>query len=337
MTPLSEQQRLFLVESTQMYAPWIQARQHLDSYKYGMKWVNSKGKEYLYRVHDARGNAKSLGPRSPETESIYQSFMDGRARAKERVKSLDARMLLQARLNKAVNLGRLPAVVGEILQAVDSSKAREDFRVIGTHAIYAYESMSGVHLKMELLASGDIDLLYDPRKKLSLVAKNLNGSGLLGLLRKVDSSFEIADQQAFRAVNKSGFMVDLIMPVRDMRHPEKIVFADDDMEAAEVPNLQWLANSPCVDSVIIASNGMPVRARVPDPRAFAVHKAWLSGQPERDPVKKPRDLAQARMVFELIREYLPTYPLEAGHMRYFPKEVLQNELPLVEATSPKQA
>lgn len=331
MTPLGEQQRLFLVESTQMYSPWVQARQHLDSYKYGMKWVTSKGKEYLYRVHDAVGNAKSLGPRSPETESIYQSFMDGRLRAKERASGLDDRMKLQARLNKAVNLGRLPMVVSEILQAVDASKAREDFRIVGTHAIYAYESMSGVHLKMELLASGDIDLLYDPRKKLSLVAKKLNGNGLLGLLRKVDSSFEIVNHEAFRAVNKTGFMVDLIMPARDIRHPEKVVFAKGDIEAVEaeaveVPNLQWLANSPCVDSVIISSNGMPVRARVPDPRAFAVHKSWLSQQTDRDPVKKPRDLAQSKMVFELIREYLLIYPLESVHLRYFPKEVIQNEL-----------
>jgi hypothetical protein len=195
MIPLNEQQRLFLVESTQMYVPWIQSRQHLDSYKYGMKWVTSKGKEYLYRVHDAVGNAKSLGPRSPETEFIYKSFMEGRLRARERASGLDERMKVQARLNKAVNLGRLPLVVSDILKILDSSKVREDFRVVGTHAIYAYESMSGVHLKMELLASGDVDLLYDPRKKLSLVARNLNGNGLLGLLRKAGHWFSLTNLQ----------------------------------------------------------------------------------------------------------------------------------------------
>lgn len=326
MIPLNEQQRLFLVESTQMYVPWIQSRQHLDSYKYGMKWVTSKGKEYLYRVHDAVGNAKSLGPRSPETEFIYKSFMEGRLRARERASGLDERMKVQARLNKAVNLGRLPLVVSDILKILDSSKVREDFRVVGTHAIYAYESMSGVHLKMELLASGDVDLLYDPRKKLSLVARNLNGNGLLGLLRKADASFDILDHETFRAINKTGFMVDLIIPTRDMRHTEKVTFANYDIEAVEVPNIQWLINSPSVDSIIIASNGMPVRVRVPDPRAFAVHKSWLSRQTNRDPVKKPRDLAQAKMIIELIHEYLPTYPLNVEHMRYFPKEILHNEL-----------
>ena len=322
MTPLNEQQRLFLVESSQLYAPWAQARLHLGSYKYGMKWLTSKGRDYLYRVVDASGNARSLGPRNPETEALYKSFTEGWSRAKERFSGLNERLVLQARLNKAVNLGRLPVVVSEILQAVDLSKARDDFRVVGTHAIFAYESMAGVHLRMELLASGDVDLLYDPRKKLALVAKHLDGNGLLGLLRKVDSSFDVFDQEPFRAVNKKGFMVDLIIPHRDMRCAEKVAFAEGDLEAIEIPNLHWLANAPCVDSVVISSNGMPVRVKVPDPRAFAVHKSWLSQQIDRDPVKKPRDLAQSKMVFDLLQDYLPTYPLDARDMRYFPKDIL---------------
>jgi hypothetical protein len=335
MIPLNDQQRLFLVESTQLYAPWVQARQQLASYKYGMRWKTSKGKEYLYRITDASGNARSLGARSPETEKVLASFMDGWARAKDRFDGLDERITLQARLNKAVNLGRVPVVVSEILQAVELSRARDDFRMVGTHAIYAYEAMAGVHLRMDLLASGDVDLLYDPRKKLSLVANNLDGNGLLGLLRKVDSTFDIVDQELFRAVNKKGFMVDLIIPSRDMQQADSVTFAENDLKAVEVPNLHWLANSPYVDSIIIASNGMPVRAKVPDPRAFAVHKSWLSQQPDRDPVKRPRDLAQSKMVFELIREYLPTYPLDVNAMRYFPRAVLEREI--VMATNPDQS
>lgn len=326
MTPLNDQQRLFLVESTQLYAPWIQARQQLASYKYGMRWVSSKGREYLYRVTNASGNARSLGPRSPETEKIFASFREGWARAKDRFSGLDERIALQARLNKAVNLGRVPVVVSEILQAIDLSRARDDFRMVGTHAIYAYESMSGVHLRMDLLASGDVDLLYDPRKKLSLVANNLDGNGLLGLLRKVDSSFDIVDKEPFRAITKKGFMVDLIIPRRDPRQAEEVTFAENDLKAVEVPNLHWLVNSPCVESIIIASNGMPVRAKVADPRAFVVHKSWLSQQPDRDPVKRPRDQAQSKMVFDLIREFLPTYPFDVQAMRYFPRTVLENEI-----------
>ena len=98
------------------------------------------------------------------------------------------------------------------------------------------------------------------------------------------------------------------------------------MQAVEVPNLQWLANAPAIESIAIASNGMPVRLRVPDPRAFAVHKAWLSGQLDREPVKKARDLAQSRMVYALTEAHLPLYPFEPQYMRYFPKAVLSRLL-----------
>ena len=299
----------------------MQAIHHADSFKYGMKWLTVKDRDYLYRVTDARGNAKSLGLRSPKTEALFEEFNAARARAKERLVALDVRVKSQARLNKAVFLGSFPTIASEILHALNLSQARDDFRLVGTYAIYAYAAMAGTQLKMELLASGDIDLLYDHRKQLSLVSKHLEGNGLLGLLRKVDKSFDISNRETFRAINKTGFMVDLITPVRDMRENEIIKFACDDLEAVEVPNLHWLANSPCVESVIIAANGMPVNARVPDPRAFVIHKAWLSQQKDRDPVKKPRDLSQSKMVLTLLNEYLPQFPFQKDQMRYFPNAI----------------
>ena len=295
MNPLTDQQRLFLVESTQLYEPWVKAIQHAASFKYGMKWMTVRGKDYLYRLTDAKGNGKSLGPRSPATEAMFNEFNEARIRAKDRLASLDDRIKSQARLNKAVFLGRLPNIVGDILHALNLSQAHDDFRLVGTYAIYAYEAMAGVQLKMELLATGDVDLLYDSRKSLSLASKNPEGNGLLGLLRKVDKSFEISDMETLRVINKTGFMVNLITP---------------DLEAVEEPNLYWLANAPCHDIAVITANGMPVNARVPDPRAFVIHKAWLSQQKNRDPVMKQRDFSQSKMVFDLIADYLPQYPFE---------------------------
>lgn len=321
MKPLTDQQRLFLVESTQLYAPWVAAIHHAESFKYGMKWMTVREKDYLYRLTDAKGNGKSLGPRSIATEALFTEFTEARIRAKDRLASLDERIKSQARLNKAVFLGRLPTIVGDILHALHVSKAHNDFRMVGTHAIYAYEAMAGVQLNMDLLATGDVDLLYDSRKSLSLVSKNLEGNGLLGLLQKIDKSFEISEKETFRAINKTGFMVDLITPARDMRDNEILKFSENDLEAVEVPNLHWLANAPCHDVVNISSNGMPVNARVPDPRAFVIHKAWLSQQKDRNPVKKPRDFSQSQMVFKLITDFLPQHPFKQNQMRYFPKAV----------------
>ena len=257
MVPFTDQQRLFLVESEQIYRAWEAAvRQHAQ-YRYGMKWLKSGGKAYLVRLADARGNGRSLGPRNAQTEAVYAAFNEGKSRSLERVKSLTARLREQARLNRAIGIGRLPTVIGEILGALNVAGVGADFRVIGTHAIFGYEAMAGVQCRMELLASGDVDRLYDQRKHLSLVSKRLDGSGLMGVLKRVDKSFEPAGKGAFRAVNGDGFMVDLIGQTLAMHRPASTTFAADDLVLAEVPSLEWLANAPRVEAVAIGANGTP--------------------------------------------------------------------------------
>ena len=326
MKPLSDQQRLFLVESDQIYRAWREVMWRHHDYKYGMRWKPVNGKDYLLRMTSASGNSKSLGPRSPETEQIFEQFQQGKAQAEEKYQSLKIKIESQRKLNRAVRLGRMPSIIGEILLKLDQTQALSELRVVGTHAIFAYESMAAVELKMELLASGDIDLLFDVRKQISLLAKKLDGEGLLDLLKKVDKSFEISSGQGFRAINKDGFMVDFIGQDKGMSIMKPGPINQGDLEIMEVPNLEWLANAPRVEQVVIAANGSAVMMPVPDPRAFAIHKAWLSHQVNREPVKKQRDLNQALMVMNLVREYLPNLPIEPNSLRFFPKEVVEQSI-----------
>jgi hypothetical protein len=326
MQPLSDQQRLFLVESDQLYREWREVLWRNHGYKYGMRWKNVHGKDYLLRLTSASGNSKSLGPRTPQTELIYEQFVQGKELTNEKYQGLKAKIEAQRKLNRAVRLGRLPSIIGDILLALDRSQALAELRVVGTHAIFAYESMAAVELKMELLASGDIDLLFDVRKQISLIAKKLDGEGLLGLLKKVDKTFEISTTQGFRAINKDGFMVDLIGQDKGIMASKPIPIVEGDLEIMEIPNLEWLANAPRIEQVVIAANGAPVMMPVADPRAFAIHKAWLSHQLDREPVKKQRDLNQAIMVLNLIRDYLPHLPMPSKEMRYFPKKIIKKSL-----------
>lgn len=323
MQSLDHQQQLFMVESDQLYRAWVDALHHARSYRYGMRWVTSKGRQYLLRLRDARGNGKSLGPRNTETEAVYAAFMEGKSRADSRLKSLSERMTRQARLNRAARLGRLPNIVGDILLGLAAARMGHDFCVIGTHAIYGYEAMAGVHCRMELLASGDVDLLYDPRRHLSIVASKLDTQGLLGLLRKVDASFAPMDGSPFRAANDDGFMVDLVIPARDLRETTEVTFGQDDLVAVEVPDLHWLVNAPKHDVVAVAADGRPVMMRVPDPRAFSLHKAWLSTRADREPMKKSRDRAQAALVAQLTLAYLPSLKFEPRKLRFFSADMLQ--------------
>jgi len=107
-------------------------------------------------------------------------------------------------------------------------------------------------------------------------------------LKKSDRSFDRMGRTKYRAVNKNGYMVDLIkaMP-KDIRiYDKKRMGVSGDVEAAEIRNLHWLISSPKFSQVVIGEDGLPAMMTGPDPRAFALHKIWLSHQKDRDPLKK---------------------------------------------------
>ncbi len=57
-----------------------------------------------------------------------------------------------------------PAMLARVLRELDRAGLQDSFTVIGTQALYAYEAVAGSHFLLELLASGDVDLLYDAPK-----------------------------------------------------------------------------------------------------------------------------------------------------------------------------
>ncbi len=311
MKSLSNQQRLHQVNTEQLFENYRSAVGHAASYTYGMRWKTVRSTEYLFRDRDRRGNGKSLGPRSEETEQLMATFSAGRTVAQERLRGIKEKIQEQARLNKALRLNRVPRVVARVLRELDQAGLYDSFTVIGTQTLYAYEAAAGVHFLLELLASGDVDLLYDARQKMVVVSEKLDGDGLLGLLKKADKTFECVRENGYRAANAGQFMVDLVIAPRGMHVTGSVTFSESDLVATEVPGLQWLLNSPKLDAVAIDEDGWPVPMRVPDPRAFALHKAWLSGLPTREPIKKPRDLDQARAVAQLVQEEMPQFSFES--------------------------
>jgi hypothetical protein len=323
---LEDQQRLNLVESDQLYRAWHEARQSLLQYRYGMRWVERNDKRYLVRFIDARGNGRSLGPESEKTHDVLAHFEAGKVRARERYNGLTERVRTQARLNRALRLGRLPTAAADILSAMNLSGLEREFLVVGTYALFAYEAMAAVHVDPSALASDDLDLCFDARRPLQLVTNKLQRShtdGLLGLLQKVDKTYEpMHAQGVFRAVNAKGFMVDLITAGRSMQDSKPVTFGASDLVAAEVPNLHWLINAPKFQTVTIASNGRPVLMQVPDPRAFALHKAWLSQEQSRDPVKRQRDKGQAKIAVAIVGQYLTHLPFSQDQLRYLSLDMI---------------
>lgn len=322
LSQLTNDQRKYMIDTSQMYQTYIEAKRHANIYRYGMTWKRARDKEYLFRLSGRTGYGKSLGVRSEATEQILADFKAGKDASNSRLDGIAERLDQIAKINKALQLGRLPVVIAKLLRALDErGLLGDEFIVLGTNCLFAYEAVAGVRIDPSLTASGDVDLMYDARRKISIASSKLDGEGLIGLLRKIDKTFAPLRANSFRAANSQEFMVDLITPPRDMRISAPISFAEGDLVASEVPGLEWLMNSPKFEAVCIAEDGWPAKMVVPDPRAFAVHKKWLSTRIERDPIKKPRDADQSRLVKDIVTEYFPHLPFEDAALLAFPEEL----------------
>jgi hypothetical protein len=306
---LTGEQRRQLIDTQQVYEAWRVAHRD-DKHRFAgsMRWGDRNGTEYLLRK--TGHTESSLGPRNAETEAAYKAFTKGRDENKARLQGLSARLDQLAPVNRAMGLGWVPTVASRILRVCDEYELLgEQLIVVGTNALFAYEVLAGVQVQSDLIASGDIDLLYDARAHISFAVRDgLHARGLIGLLRKADRSFEPVRPRAFRAVNRDGYMVDLIRPeAKDVfrdRMPASLTEHREDLESAAILGLAWLVNSPRREAVALDERGYPVRMVVIDPRAFALHKAWLSSRSDREALKAPRDLEQAKAAAVIATQYL---------------------------------
>jgi len=324
---MTDNQRRVFIDTVQLHEAFVSAFKKNLSCRGGMHWKKSKGREYLFRSRDRFGYGKSLGPRSPETEKILTEFQQNKQRGKKRLSALKDRLKEQSRFCKAALIQRVPRIVSGILRLLEQKNILgRNVIVIGTNAIYAYEAFAGVFFDISTMATKDMDILWDIRPKLTLVAENdMDNDGLLGIIRKADRSFEPISPGGFRAVNHDGYMVDLIKSAPKQSFKKEIgrMGGPGDMEAVEIRNLQWLISSPKFSQVVIGDDGYPAPLVVPDPRAFALHKLWLSEQADREPVKKQRDCDQGLEVAQLIIQYLPQYHFKTSDLRMFPKDVVR--------------
>lgn len=307
-TPLDGDARRQYINAREVFEAVRAAEVQARDYEGTMRWRTMSGSEYLIRV-SRKGAQKSLGIRSPDTEAIYETFFAKKKAVEERLAGLRKKLELNIRLNRAQFLGRVdPTVVG-ILNCLRDAGLQDNTLVVGTNALYCYEAAAGVRIEREHLATEDLDILWDNRKRLTLATREkLQPSGLLGLLKRVDKSFELkATPDLFTAVNQDGYQVDLLRragPGSD-NEPERLSEHAEDFWAVRSRNADWMLSAPKFDAVIVGDDGSMAKMTTIDPRAFVLFKMWMSVQKDRDPIKKHRDKNQARLVIKLIEEYLP--------------------------------
>ncbi|SEA47136.1 GSU2403 family nucleotidyltransferase fold protein [Acidovorax soli] len=299
------------IDAVATFEAWEEAQQEAVQVRGGMYWhagpPSAPEARYLVRTTPA-GAETSLGPQTSENQAIYDRFMQRKRESAERMAGLKAALDQHRRLNRALRVGRVDPLVIALLARLADTQLSPHFRVVGTHALYAYEAAAGVRLDSDALATRDIDLLWDTRKRIQFATQLARvDSSMLGVLKKVDSSFRMRQSQKYTAVNKDGFEVDIIRRERaeDDPHPIKLSDEDDDFWVAQARRANVLLDAPEFSAVIVATNGTMARMNTVAPITFVAFKRWLAAQRDRDALKRRRDELQADAVQRLVDGYLP--------------------------------
>lgn len=306
---IDEGQKRQYIDAEGVFKELRRVKQQAAQVRGGMMWREVSGTKYLIRT-STKGAQKSLGPESEETRKVHVAFVRRKAAVTERLKAIKTEFERQRRLNKALRVGRVPNVVADVLNALDEAGLAEHFMVVGTHALYAYESACGVRFAPAAMATRDIDLLFDTRKHLRFFSHMRQiDSSLLGVLRKADKSFERLDDQMETARNSSGFEVDIIRRVAkgDDPHPLRLSDDEDDVCAILASTAERILNAPRFSQMVVSTTGVMALMNTMHPLDFVQVKRMLAARTDRDPLKRGKDEHQARIVTALVAEYMPQY------------------------------
>ena len=301
-----------------LYAAYLEALRATRPFRGGMHWKKIKGRQYLYQYVDRYGHGRSLGPCAAATEELLAEFHQARQAAAARLLDLRLQLSEQARFCRAALLHRVPRTVTRVLRQLEQHEVlRENVMVIGGNAIHAFEFAAGVFLE----SSGTLNLLAISGGGLTLATGAPTPQAeVLALLRKADRSFAAVGGPGFRAVNRAGYLVQVLSPGPQ---PTGGRGGGGEAMAGAGNNLHYLLSSPKFSQVVIGKDGFPATLVVPDPRAFALHHLWLSEQEGREASQQAQDRGLAMAVAELVLGYLPQYHFFHADLRRFPDEVVR--------------
>jgi hypothetical protein len=301
--PLSDNAARQAIDSSTIFDEYTRVQALTQPYSGGMYWKQDAGYEYL--VKTAPDNRqKRLGARSAESEKIYLEFTTRKREVEARFTSLRDQLKDAERLNKALKVGRVPSTVVSVLQSIEAAGLGEHFTVVGTHALYAYEAAASVRIMQGALATQDVDLLWDARRRVQFMTdiKKLDSS-MLRVLQRADATFERKESQKETAINAKGFEVDFLrrQPVDGDPHPFRFSTDEDDLWPVQAVRASVLTSAPRFEHIVISATGRMTRMRTVSPSVFIEFKQWMATHAtHREEAKRRRDLRQASIVQSLM-------------------------------------
>jgi hypothetical protein len=314
--PLPDNAARQVIDSVTVFNEHQRAAEQARPYVGAMYWKREGAHDYLVKTRPGRRTQERLGARTPQLEVVMQDYNQRKTSLEARLASLRAALLEAQRMNKALKAGRTPSVVIALLQALHDAGLSQHFRVVGTHALYAYETAASVRIVPSALATQDVDLLWDARKRVQFETdlQRLDTS-LLAVLQKADATFERKAGQLETAINAKGFEVDFLRRqiVDDDPHPYRFTADEGDLFPVQAERAAVLTSAPSFEHIVIAATGTMALMRTVAPATFVLFKRWLSSEaPQREPAKRRRDLLQATVVQQLLDEQLLGQALSAS-------------------------
>lgn len=307
---LSSRQLSQYIDACAVFDALEAAEQRAAKYR-GTMFVRTVGeRSYLIR-RDTRGQQRSIGPITDENRLAAQKFTAEKTAIEERVKQLRAELDIHRKLNRSLRVGRVPAIVVRALQVLKEAGIDHHFLVVGTHALFAYEQRAGVLFPGDALATQDVDLLLDTRKRAQFLAQlDKIDASLVDVLRRADKTFELKTGELCTLVNASGFEIDVIrrMAKDQDEHPMRATSHENDLWPVQVPSGDKLLGATPFEQIVVASTGEMARMRTVYPSDYARVKKELGTRKDRDPLKARKDLLQAELVETLVSVYLPGQP-----------------------------
>lgn len=305
--PLSDNAARQVIDSTTVFNEFVRVSTLARQYAGGMYWKRQQGYHYLVKT-TSDNRQHRIGPRSAETERVFEKFIAGKSEVATRLKSLKEALAEAERMNKALKAGRVPSMAVSVLRSIESAGLGEHFTVIGTHALYAYETAAGVRIMQGALATQDVDLLWDARQRVRFVTdlERLDLS-MLRVLQLADPSFQRKEGQNETAINAKGFEVDFLrrQPEGDDPHPFRFSSDEDDLWPVQARRASVLTNAPRFEHAVISATGRMTLMRTIAPEIFVEFKRWMAEKaPHRAEPKRRRDRRQADIVQALLDEGL---------------------------------
>lgn len=292
-----------LIDSTTVFDEFRRVQLLARRVSGGMYWKQQGAYEYLVKtLPDNR--QQRLGARSSETERTYDAFTREKATIESRLSALRAALVDAQRLNKALKVGRVPSLVVGILHTLEAAGLSDHFVVVGTHALYAYETAAGVRIMQRALATQDVDLLWDARKRVRFMTDlDKVDASILRVLQRADKTFERKEGKVETAINAKGFEVDFLrrQPEGSDPHPFRFSDDEDDLWPVQALRASVLTTAPRFAHMVVAATGHMALMRTIAPQTFVDFKIWLAEKaPERPELKRRRDRQQAAIVKELL-------------------------------------